>query len=145
MQLIARSFDELSTRELYEILKSRDEIFSVGQKILYVDEDNVDYACLHLFFWSHERVVAYLRAYRDPKYINVVKFGRVLSLEHGKGIGRELMEQSMVYAKEVMGCNKITLDAQVQAEGFYKKLGFSTVSSCYMEAGIPHVDMEKKL
>ena len=145
MQLIVKSFDELSTRELYEILKSIDEIFSVGQKIIYVDEDNVDYASLHFFFWKNDRVIAYLRAYRDLKHINVVKFGRVLTLEHGQGLGKELMEQSMAYAKETMGCNKVALDAQIQAEGFYKKLGFVTVSSEYLEAGIPHVDMEKKL
>jgi len=40
---------------------------------------------------------------------------------------------------------KIKLHAQTHAEGFYKKLGYVTVSGEFMDAGIPHVEMVKKL
>ena len=43
MELIAKTFDRLTTAELYEILKSRCEVFTVGQRIICVDEDGVDF------------------------------------------------------------------------------------------------------
>lgn len=43
MNFVSKEFNELTTKELYEILKSRAEIFVVEQKISYVDMDNVDF------------------------------------------------------------------------------------------------------
>lgn len=37
------------------------------------------------------------------------------------------------------------LHGQTQAEGFYKKLGYQTSSSIFMEDGIPHILMIKEL
>jgi len=34
------------------------------------------------------------------------------------------------------------LSAQRQAEGFYKRYGFQAFGEEYMEAGIPHINME---
>ena len=51
--LNAKFFNELSTLELYEILKSRSEIFVPEQKIDHIDEDNTDYDSLHCFFWEN--------------------------------------------------------------------------------------------
>ena len=41
MNYISKQFDELTNRELYEILKSRAEIFVVEQNINYVDMDDI--------------------------------------------------------------------------------------------------------
>ncbi|MBP5194224.1 MAG: GNAT family N-acetyltransferase [Clostridia bacterium] len=145
MELIAKTFDRLTTAELYEILKSRCEVFTVGQRIICVDEDGVDYESLHCFFFEGGRVTAYLRAYRDADREKTVKIGRVLVLERGKGVGTELMKKSMAAAKEFYGCERIHVDAQKQVEGFYKKLGFATVSGEYLEEGVVHVDMELEI
>ena len=40
------------------------------------------------------------------------------------------------------GAKKFVLDAQVQAIGFYQKLGFAVKSDVFIEAGIEHVRME---
>ena len=45
----SKFFDELSTRELYEILKARAEIFVVEQNCVYQDLDDLDYRSLHVF------------------------------------------------------------------------------------------------
>ena len=42
MELIVKRFDELSTTELYEILKTRSEIFVLEQECLYQDLDDKD-------------------------------------------------------------------------------------------------------
>lgn len=43
MELTAKHFDELTTTELYEILRARFEIFVIEQECVYLDVDGVDY------------------------------------------------------------------------------------------------------
>ena len=143
MELIAKKFSQLTTAELYEIIKSRTEIFTLEQNIICQDLDDVDYQSLHCFYTESGRVVAYLRAY--PVAENVVAIGRVLTLAHGRGIGRQLMEESMAAIQKHFACTKISLHAQKQAVGFYEKLGFSVVSDEFLEEGVVHLSMEKAL
>ena len=134
----AKMFDELSSREVYEICRSRTNIFVVEQEIICEEIDGLDYDCLHCFLWEENRVVAYLRAFYYGEYI---KIGRVLTTTHGIGLGRELMMKSMPVIKEQMGERSFILHAQTYAEGFYRKFGFERCSDVFMEDGIPHVRM----
>lgn len=143
MEFFAKSFQELSTTELYEILKTRAEIFVMEQKILYLDMDDIDYDSLHCFFMENGKVTAYLRAFYVDQ--DVVRIGRVLTLEHGKGVGKELMIQSLSAVKSKMNCKKITMDAQKHAIGFYEKFGFQVTSGEFLEEEIVHVVMELSL
>ena len=143
MNCTIKTFDELTTKELYEILKSRAEVFVKEQKISYVDEDDVDYKSWHIFAMENNRVCAYLRAFKDGE--NIIKIGRVLTLVHGKGTGTQLMKYAISELKSKTGCKKIIMDAQSHAISFYKQLGFSITSEEYLEEGIPHVDMELTL
>ena len=143
MDLIAKFFDELSPQEVYEILKARAEIFVVEQKILYQDMDDIDYKSLHCFFVRNGKAAAYLRAF--PVDGNVVRIGRVLTLEHGKGMGKELLEKSLAAIKNRMNPEKIEVHAQKHAEGFYEKFGFKATSGDFSEAGIVHVPMKLEL
>lgn len=140
MKLIAKIFEELSVDELYEIMKSRTDVFLLEQNIICRDLDDVDRDSLHCFFWDNGRVVAYLRAFITGE--DEVTVGRVLTLEHRKGIGTCLMQKSIEEVKRRYGCKKICVHAQKQAEIFYEKLGFQTVSDEYLEEGIAHVSME---
>ena len=76
MNFYAKHFDELTTRELYEILRSRAEIFVVEQKISYVDMDEIDYNCLHCYIEDGGRV-EFLEK-KDTKMLTKVDF-----FEHG--------------------------------------------------------------
>ena len=142
MLFVSKKFDELTTTELYEILKARSKIFIMEQHINYLDMDDVDYKSLHCFFKEDGKVTAYLRAYYGDDSGSVVKIGRVLTLKHGCGTGRALMEQSITAIKNVMNCRKICMDAQKYAAGFYEKLGFKVTSGDFLEEGIVHVAME---
>ncbi|MEN9487712.1 MAG: hypothetical protein RIR56_1401, partial [Bacteroidota bacterium] len=44
-----KSFEELSTQELYAILMVRQEVFIVEQTCYYLDADGYDVKALHLF------------------------------------------------------------------------------------------------
>ncbi len=142
MNITAKKFDELTTTELYEILKARAEIFIMEQNINYQDMDDIDYGSLHCFIKDGDTVIAYLRAFYKDTDQNVVKVGRVLTLEHGNGTGRILMEESLSAIKTQMPCAKIYIEAQKHAVGFYEKFGFKVTSGEFLEEGIVHVAME---
>lgn len=145
MKLIAKKFDELTNKELYEILKVRSEIFIMEQNIHYQDMDNIDYNSLHCFFMENGKVIAYLRAFYNNDNKEIVRIGRVLTLIHGNGIGKDLMNQSIKAIKSKMKCKKIIMDAQKHAVGFYEKFGFLTSSGDFLEEGIVHQVMELDL
>lgn len=136
----AKTFDELTTRELYEILRVRAEVFIKEQGINCVDPDTVDYSSIHIFSMRDGRVCAYLRAYSVDDM--TIKVGRILAVPHCMGIGTELMHYVVKKIKEMTGCSKIVMDAQKHAVPFYEKLGFKVTSNEYLEEGIWHVDMK---
>lgn len=145
MELIVKNFKALNTTELYEILKARSEIFNMEKNIHYQDMDNIDYKSLHCFFVEDSKVIAYLRAYYEENDIDIVRIGRVLTLEHGKGIGKELITKSLIAIKDKMKCKKIIMDAQKHATGFYEKFGFQITSDDFLEEGVVHAVMELEL
>ena len=141
MELNVKSFSELTTGELFEILKSRLEIFMLEQRIICQDLDDVDYVSSHYFFTDGGRITAYLRAFEGESK-DVLMMGRVLTLVHKKGIGSELMTKTIEHIKATTNYKKISLHAQKTAIGFYEKLGFVTVSPEFLEEGVVHVTME---
>jgi predicted GNAT family N-acyltransferase len=68
----------------------------------------------------------------------------VLAEYRGEGLGRRLMELLEDEARAT-GHSQIDLHAQTAVEGFYRALGYETVSDEFVEAGIPHVEMEKEI
>lgn len=144
MEFVSKEFSKLTTTELYEILKSRNDVFLLEQNIVCQDLDDVDYESIHYFFTEGKRVIAYLRAFICDKENNYVKIGRVLTLEHKKGLGSELMKKSIADINERINPSEIIVSAQKQAAGFYEKMGFVPVSGEYLEEGIVHIKMELK-
>ena len=142
MEFQGSYFEELSLSQLYEILKSRMEVFMLEQRIFCLDMDNVDYRSRHCFLEAGGRVVGYLRAFYQEDDPSVVRIGRVLTLRHGSGLGRTLMERSLADIRANMPCRCIRLDSQTHAVGFYEKFGFRVISGEFLEEGIPHVTME---
>jgi len=145
LENIKKKFDELTTTELYEILKARAEIFIMEQNINYQDMDDIDYKSMHCFIQEGNKVIAYLRAFYKSEDKPVVKIGRVLTLEHGKGVGSILLEAGLPAIREKMPCDKIYIEAQKHAIGFYEKFGFVITSGEFLEEGIIHVAMELDL
>ncbi len=139
MEWKIKSFDELDPHELYEILRSRAEVFVAEQHICCADPDGEDYRSLHVFATENGRVTAYLRAYAETA--EKLKVGRVLTLERGIGLGKRLMEFALGALPGLTGRRIIHIDAQLHAVGFYEKFGFVKASAVYLEEGVPHVDM----
>ena len=133
-------FDELNTHELYKILKARSDVFVVEQKCVYPDMDEIDYNSLHVFCESEGKINAYLRAYvMEP---GTVRMGRVLTLERGTGLGKQLLKTGIMEIKEKFAPERIYIEAQCYAVGFYQREGFKICSEEFFEDGIAHVKME---
>lgn len=143
MEFVSKFFDELNTTELYEILRARVEIFVVEQECVYQDLDGRDYNSLHIFSINGGRVAAYLRAFEKEK--GVVQMGRVLTIEHGKGLGGKLLREGIAEIKKKLSPVKIYIEAQCYATGYYAREGFEICTKEFLEDGIPHVGMELKI
>ena len=143
MKLVSKFFEELTTIELYELLKARAEIFVVEQNCIYQDLDDKDYNSLHVFYEEDGKVTAYLRAFIKEE--GVVQVGRVLTVKHGTGLGGKLLKAGLEQIKEKFQPEKLYLEAQCYAIGYYEREGFSVCSEEFLEDGIPHVQMELQL
>lgn len=143
MNFIAKNFDELLSTELYEILKARSQIFIVEQNMHCQDIDGIDLKARHFYLEENGKILAYLRAFYDDEI--TVRIGRVLSVTHGIGLGTKVMTEAINDIKQNMKCQKICLDSQNHAIGFYEKLGFKAVSGEFLEEGVIHVKMELEI
>lgn len=140
MVFVAKDFNELTLTELYEIMRSRADVFLIEQNIVCQDLDGIDYNSRHCFIKDGDRVVAYLRVFECGDCLQI---GRVITLEHGRGLGRELMQRSLDDIAAHFGNRRLLLHAQTYAAGFYEKFGFKITSDEFIEDGIPHIEMQK--
>ena len=140
--ITTKRFSDLKLEELYGILRVRSEVFVTGQKCLYVDPDGRDFGSVQVFASKGDRIIGCLRIY--GKEAGVVQIGRVAVIEsqRGTGIGRMMMRQAISHVTENLTDEKIYLEAQTYAIGFYEKLGFKVISDEFLDEGIPHKGME---
>ena len=145
MKLVSKFFNELDTKELYELLKARAEIFVVEQTCIYQDLDDLDYDGLHVFYEENGKVLAYLRAFPKSEDGKTVQMGRFLTMEHGIGLGGKLLIDGLEQIKAKMNPEQIYIHAQSYATGFYERAGFQICSEEFLEDDIPHVEMILRL
>lgn len=75
------------------------------------------------------------------KGVGSIAYVAVLPEFSRQGIGTKLMTFLLNLAQE-KGLHKVRLCSRVTAQGFYEKLGFSTITEPFIHIGIPHVDMK---
>lgn len=145
MKFTLKTFQELTTEELYLLLKARAEVFVVEQQCAYQDLDDLDFDSLHLFCREEGRIKAYLRLFYRDKAAGIVQIGRVLTTERGIGLGGLLLKEGIRVARDRMKAGKLVLEAQSYAIGYYECGGFQVCSEEFLTDGIPHVRMERQL
>lgn len=145
----AKRFNELTVDELYEIVKSRSEVFVCEQEVTCENDfDDKDKECIHLFAIDDkdgcENVVAYCRLLPPGLSYEEASIGRVLVMKdyRRQGIGEEMMREAITIIRENFKVDRITLSAQSYIKKMYASVGFKEVSDEYEEAGIPHVKMK---
>ncbi|MBO7110981.1 MAG: GNAT family N-acetyltransferase [Bacteroidaceae bacterium] len=141
MKLNKKTFQQLTTDELYELLRIRSQVFVVEQNCVYQDLDGDDQQAIHLWLTDADKVVAIARICPAGTHMNEVSIGRVITTERGKGYGKQIMLHAIDAAREYFNAKVIDLDAQEYARGFYEKVGFRQSSQPFMLDGISHIKM----
>lgn len=140
-----KSFQELTTNELYTYLQLRVNVFVVEQACPYPELDGYDLASYHLAYIENGQVLAYARILPAGVKYSRVSIGRVIveTNARGKGLAKKLMTKAMEFSEQAWPNAEIQLQAQSHLEHFYQSFGFNRISEDYDEDGIPHVDMLK--
>ena len=142
MKLNIRHYSELTTDELYEILRARCEVFVVEQNCPYQDLDGLDKRSIHVFYTREDGSVAgCLRLFTLDGAPETVHLGRVVTTDRGTGLGGKMLHEGVLLAQSLLHAKEIVLKAQCYAVGFYAREGFAVCSEEFMEDGIPHVKM----
>lgn len=141
MTLHKKTFRELTTDELYELLRVRSDVFVVEQNCVYQDLDYDDQKAIHLWLTVEDKVVALARVCPADTHMKEISIGRVISTERGKGYGKQIMLHAIDAAIEHFDAKLIDIEAQEYAKGFYEGVGFKQSSEIFMLDGIPHIKM----
>ncbi|MDO4535030.1 MAG: GNAT family N-acetyltransferase [Clostridium perfringens] len=148
MEFLIKHFNELKIDELYEIVKSRFEVFAMEQKIIdEQDFDDKDRLCYHGFFRENGRVIAYGRIVLKGLSYDECSIGRVLVLKsyRRQGMAKKLLENLIKYINEELKEEGIIISAQVYAKDLYESVGFKECGEVYDEVNIPHIKMRFNL
>ena len=141
MELNVKRFSELTTEELYRLLRLRVSVFVVEQNCPYMELDDRDQDALHVWFEDRDGIRAYLRILDAGAVSEYVTIGRVIAVKRRCGMGSRILSEGIRIAKEALGAEKIYVEAQTYAKSFYEKQGFQQVSAEFFLDGIPHVKM----
>lgn len=122
----------------------RYQVFVEGQNVsIHEEVDGLDSGCNHYLLFVDQLPVGTARV----RYLeDFSKIERVAILEayQGQGLGHLLMNFIIEDIRQNGLVKKAKLGAQTHAIPFYEKLGFSVCSNEYLDAGIPHKNMQIK-
>jgi len=141
MELIVKRFEELTNKELYEILRTRVDVFVVEQNSTYQELDGKDMYSYHVCYYEEGLIQAYLRVVDKGISFKEPSVGRVLTTKRGCGLGKKILLEGIRVAREKMGADRIRIEAQSYAMKFYEQVGFRQCSDEFLEDGIPHIEM----
>ncbi|MBQ0065381.1 MAG: GNAT family N-acetyltransferase [Firmicutes bacterium] len=145
MEFVVKRFEELTTKELYQIYKTRVDVFVVEQECPYPEIDEMDLTSIHIYLQEEGSILAYCRLIPPGIRFEDVAIGRVLSTRRREGIATKLLEKAIEVIQKEFDCSSITLEAQVYARKLYENVGFVQTSEEFLEDGIPHIQMRKYL
>ncbi|ALT68753.1 acetyltransferase GNAT family [Methanobrevibacter millerae] len=142
MEWKLKKFDDLTSDELYGILKLRSEVFVVEQDCVYQDLDDKDQLSYHLFLENDGETVAVSRFIPENVSYEEMSIGRVVVKENfrGQGLSKIMMKKAIDFIVDDLGKSEIRLSGQAYLVDFYENLGFKKVSDVYMEDNIEHFE-----
>jgi len=135
----------MSESELTHSLRIRHEVFINEQHISEKDEmDGLESHCLHYLGIQGGIFIATARV--RPLNSTNAKIERMAVLKNyrNSGVGKGLID-FIENDLQLKGFVMLSLHAQVTAEKFYRKCGYTPEGNHFYEAGIEHVKMVKRL
>lgn len=141
-----KGFDELSTQELYKILKARIDVFVVEQNCPYPDLDFYDQKAIHIWAEIDQNILAYCRIFNSGIKYKEASIGRVLTTSEARGqnLGKQLIKNALEATNNRFHTTSIRISAQDYLLPFYSSFGFKSTDKKYLEDNIPHTEMVRR-
>lgn len=138
-----KTFQQLTSLELYQILKARVDVFVVEQVCPYPECDNSDQNAIHLWAEQRGEILAYCRIFDKGEKYEEASIGRVLTTQKGRGkkLGLQLMKYAIAAIEYRFRTSSIRISAQDYLLKFYCEFGFIDTGKKYLEDEIPHTEM----
>ena len=138
-----KPFSKLSTEELYQILKIRQEVFIVEQTCYYLDADGYDQQAVHIWAEKEGEILAYSRVFEPGIKYKEASIGRVLTNPNYRknNLGKILIRFSINTIEARFRTQSIRISAQDYLLRFYSEFGFQDTGKKYLEDDIPHTEM----
>ena len=140
MKLRIEPFDRLTAGELFAVLRLRQAVFYLEQRVDCEELDALDPRAVHL--WC---AVACLRILPPGVRYDEASVGRVAvaAAWRRRGVARGMMRAALEYIDRTWSA-PVRISSQEYVVPFYESLGFEVVSETYAEAGIPHRSMLRR-
>ena len=134
-----------SPADMQKCFDIRLKVFVEGQKVPLAEEmDGKDGQSEHYLLLVDEQPVGTARVRFIDDYAKIERVA-IMDDYQGMGYGKVVMNRIMLDLKKHNGIKKAKLSSQTYAIPFYEKLGFIICSDEYMDASIPHKDMNFNL
>lgn len=136
-------FEALSSAQVYDILRLRQEVFILEQNCPYLDADRKDHLAIHLMAFSNNILAGYSRIFFPGDYYTEYSIGRIITQAEfrGRGLGKEVLRRSLEFIDAQPGSAKIKIAAQSYLLKFYESYGFLAVGDEFLEDNISHFFM----
>ncbi len=131
-------------QEVEQALELRLLVFCEEQGVARsAEQDGRDPEAIHLVALEETRLIGTCRLLVKER---TARLGRnAVSVEaRGRGIGAALLE-AVDRAAARAGANRIRLHAQLRARTLYERSGYVPQGDTFLEEGIEHITMEKRL
>jgi len=130
-----------------DLLAVREQVFVAEQHVPVEEErDVLDPRCLHVLARDRAGTAVGTGRLVPPRDDEPARIGRMAVLRdwRGAGVGDALLHALLRLARE-QGWVDVALNAQVGAQAFYARHGFLPVGGRFMEAGIEHQAMRRRI
>lgn len=130
--------------EMDQVINIRKTVFVKEQKVpVEIEIDGLDPESDHIIAFFNKQPVGCGRI-RTTNHL--AKFERIAVLkEHrGRGFGKQITN-FMIKNCKTKNINEIIMHSQLHVADFYKKIGFKTRGTIFLEANIKHIKMYMKI
>ncbi|MCM1494895.1 MAG: GNAT family N-acetyltransferase [Bacteroides sp.] len=122
----------------------REEVF-VKEQGFKVEFDNIDETASCVVLYETQIPIACCRYFEGNEAGEYVVGRLAVRKEYrGRHLGEQMLELVEKAVKDAGG-RRVSLSAQVQAEGFYEKQGYLKIGDIYYDEHCEHIHMEKNL
>ncbi|MEM9604294.1 MAG: GNAT family N-acetyltransferase [Pseudomonadota bacterium] len=137
-----REVDWRDSETVEAVRRVRHAVFVVEQDVPEeLEWDGSDSACRHVIALDASGAVVGTGRLDSDDHIGRMAVAREA---RGQGAGRAVLDHLIAIARE-RGSREVVLNAQIHAMAFYVHAGFEAFGERFMEAGIEHQSMLKRL